>query len=268
MSGPDQTHGDLPTASPADESNVLRQAEATYRNFVLSELEGDVKTGLALGFSRTFAIPEIARLLMSTGRLTGHTRARTKATGELMYDIFRHGLDSRHGKATVAALRRLHSPWDISNDAYRYVLACFDLAPMEWCATYGRRAPTDAERAASHTLYLALADRLDVQDVPPTWPTFQRWMRAYEHTHFTPTPEARQLWQATRGMFADRIPATLRPIAEAAADSLLDQPLRHALGVRRPPAPIRHLTHAALVLHARRIPCLERIKHPERPGVR
>ncbi|MBU3870197.1 hypothetical protein KN815_40980 [Streptomyces sp. 4503] len=45
----------------------------------------DLKMGLNLGFCRTFAVPEIARVLTATGRMTRHTRVRAKPTGELMY---------------------------------------------------------------------------------------------------------------------------------------------------------------------------------------
>ncbi|WP_086015833.1 oxygenase MpaB family protein [Streptomyces himastatinicus] len=226
--------------------SALHEAEETYRRMAYDTFARDLKMGFNLGFCRTFAVPEIARVLASTGRMTQHTRVRAKATGAMMYGLFEHGLDSERGAETIAALGKLHAPFAIGDDAFRYVLACFDLAPMRWCAAHAWRAPTDAERAASHTLYLGLAERLGISEVPATWREFETWTQAYERAHFATTPEGRELWQATRGMLADRVPGVLGPLAGAAADSLLDDLARDAFGAPRPPALVRGATRAAL----------------------
>ncbi|MEU1804519.1 oxygenase MpaB family protein [Streptomyces sp. NPDC019937] len=226
--------------------SALREAEETYRRMAYDTFAGDLKMGFNLGFCRTFAVPEIARVLAATGRMTQHTRVRAKATGAMMYGLFEYGLDSERGAETIAALERLHAPYAIGDDAFRYVLACFDLAPMSWCAAHAWRAPTDAERTASHTFYLGLADRMGIPEVPATWQEFESWMRTYERAHFAATPQGRELWRATRGMLADRVPRVLGPLAGAAADSLFDDRARDAFGARRPPALVRAATRAAL----------------------
>ncbi|MFI0773733.1 oxygenase MpaB family protein [Streptomyces sp. NPDC021212] len=157
----------------------LREAEETYRRMAYDTVAQDLKMGLNLGFCRTFAVPEIARVA-----------------------LFEYGLDSEQGAETIAALDRLHAPFAIGDDAFRYVLACFDLAPMRWCAAHAWRAPTDAERTASHTLHLGLADRMGIPEVPATWREFETGMRAYERAHFAVTPEGRALraraWRGRR----------------------------------------------------------------------
>ena len=73
-----------------------------------------------------------------------------------------------------------------------------------------------------------------------------------ESRHFAPCAEGQALWQsASRGLLAARLPAPLAPLAPALAASLLDQPLRTALNVRRPPAPVRALVSYALRARAR-----------------
>ncbi|MEV6127744.1 oxygenase MpaB family protein [Streptomyces violaceusniger] len=245
---------------------ALRRAEEIYRRVAFDTFAQDLKMGLNLGFCRTFAVPEIARVLTATGRMTRHTRARAKATGELMYRMFRHGLDGEEGERTVTALKCLHAPWAISDDAYRYVLACFDLAPMRWCAAYAWRAPTDAERDASHTFYLALAERMGIPDVPPDRREFEAWTEDFERAHFTFTPEAHALWAATRDLLAGRVPGVLGPLAGSAADSLLDEGLRRALGVGRPAMPVRAATHTALRLRAATGRARRRIRGSHRPA--
>ncbi|MEV8020385.1 oxygenase MpaB family protein [Streptomyces sp. NPDC086554] len=239
--------------SAFDGQAALSRAEAIYRDVAFTEFSEDLAFGLNIGFYRTFAVPEIAQLLASTGRMTGQTELRAKATGQMMYQLFRHGLDSEQGSETVAALNRIHFRWSISNDAFLYVLACFDVAPMRWCDAYAWRSSTPAEKDASHILYLGLARRMGIRHVPPTWGEFAHWMDRYEQSRFAATPEAAELWGATRGLLANRFPAALGPLVRTAADALLDEPLRHACGASRAPAAIRSLVSSGMRLRARRV---------------
>ncbi|MEV0318144.1 oxygenase MpaB family protein [Streptomyces sp. NPDC050658] len=232
---------------------ALARAEATYRHLAFTDFSEDLAFGLNIGFYRTFAIPEIAQVLASTGRMTGQTELRAKATGQMMYRLFRHGLDSDQGAQTVTALNHIHSRWTLTNDTFRYVLACFDIAPMRWCDTYAWRPTTAAEKAASHLFYRGLAERMGIREVPPTWGEFADWTDHFEHSQFTATPEAAALWQATRGLLANRFPTALGPLVRTAADTLLDEPLRKACGARKAPAPVRSLVSTSMKLRAKRV---------------
>lgn len=232
---------------------TLSRAESVYRRLAFNDFSEDLAFGLNIGFYRSFAVPEIAQLLVSTRKMTGQTELRAKATGQMMYRLFRDGLDSELGTQTVAALNRIHARWPITNDEFLYVLACFDVAPMRWCDTYAWRPTTAKEKDASHVFYLALADRMGIQKVPPTWDGFAAWMDRYEQSRFCHTAEAAELWAATRGILTNRFPTVLGPLVRAAADALLDEPLRCAFGARRPPALVRALAAGGMRLRARRI---------------
>ncbi|MFD7663721.1 oxygenase MpaB family protein [Streptomyces sp. NPDC059788] len=231
----------------------LERAEAVYRHLVRHELSEDLAFGLNIGFYRTFAVPEIAGLLASTGKMTGRAEVRAKTTGLMMHQLFAAGLDSPRGAETIVALNRVHSRWQIGDDAFRYVLSCFDVAPMRWCDRYAWRATTGAEKAASHAFYLGLADRMGIREVPATWDAFADWTDRYEQRQFAATPASAELWAATRGMLIRRFfPPALGPVVRTAADVFLDEPLRHAVGARRPSAPVRALVLGAMRLRARR----------------
>ncbi|MFH8349533.1 oxygenase MpaB family protein [Streptomyces sp. NPDC018045] len=229
------------------------EAEAVYRRLVRHDLSEDLAFGLNIGFYRTFAVPQIAELLVATGKMTGQAEVRAKTTGLMMHQLFAAGLDSPRGAETVAALQRIHSRWQIGDDAFRYVLSCFDIAPMRWCDTYAWRATTAAEKAASHTFYRGLADRMGIPGVPATWDAFAGWTDRFERRQFAATAASATLWAATRGMLIRRFfPAPLGPFVRTAADALLDEPLRRAVGARRPSAPVRALVEGGMRLRARR----------------
>ncbi|UGQ11668.1 DUF2236 domain-containing protein [Yinghuangia sp. ASG 101] len=231
----------------------MRRAEATYRHLAFVEFGEDLVFGLNLGFYRTFAVPEIARVLASTGRMTREAPLRAKATGKAMFGLFRDGLDSDAAAEAVDALNRIHARWPIDNDAFLYVLACFDVAPMRWCDKYAWRPTTPDEKSASHVFHRRLAARMGIVDVPATWDGFARWMDDFERRRFAPTDEAAELWRATQGILAHRFPPRLAPLVRVAVDTFLDDPLRRALGVRRAPAPVRALASGGMRLRAYRI---------------
>ncbi|MFF3753499.1 oxygenase MpaB family protein [Streptomyces sp. NPDC002018] len=231
-----------------------RGAHRAYARLVLETMPEESRVGLALGFIRTFGVPEIARVLYGTGRVTGEPRARAKATGVAMFTLIGKGLDSPEGRRTVEGLRRVHDRPDITPELMHYVLACFIVCPLRFIDDHGHRAVTDAEREAAYAFRLALSDALGLPEPPGAeGPAgVERWMRGYESRRFAPTEEGRALWNAaSRGLLASRLPAPLAALAPAVAASLLDDPLREALRVRRPPAPVRALVTRALRTRAR-----------------
>lgn len=230
-----------------------RGAHHAYARLVLETMPEESRVGLTLGFVRTFGIPDIARVLYGTGRMTGEPRGRAKATGVAMFALIGQGVDSAEGRRIVDGLRRVHDRPDITPELMRYVLACFTVCPLRFIDAHGHRAVTDEERDAAYTFHRSLADALGLPEPPDgRLATVDGWMSAYESRHFAPSEAGRALWEATSaGLLAARLPAPLARLAPAVAASLLDQPLRTALGVRRAAAPVRVLVTRALRIRAR-----------------
>ncbi|WP_212914225.1 oxygenase MpaB family protein [Streptomyces sp. TS71-3] len=235
----------------------MRVAHGAYARLVLETMPEESRVGLTLGFVRTFGIADIARVLHGTGRMTGDPRGRAKATGVAMFALIGQGLDSAEGRKIVEGLRRVHDRPGITPELMHYVLACFTICPLRFIDRHGHRPVTDAERDAALTFHLSLSKALGLPEPPGGHTTVplagvESWMRDYESRHFAPSAEGQALWQSTsRGLLAARLPAPLAPLAPALAASLLDQPLRTALNVRRPPAPVRALVTYALRFRAR-----------------
>ncbi|WP_411115028.1 oxygenase MpaB family protein [Streptomyces sp. 029-5] len=269
-----------------------RGAYRAYARLVLETMPEESRVGLTLGFVRTFGIPDIARVLAATGRMTNEPRGRAKATGVAMFTLIGKGLDSEDGRRVVDGLRRVHDRPGITPELMHYVLACFTVCPLRFIDAHGHRAVTEAERDAAYLFHLSLADALDMPELSSLdgelageatggatggvaggatggatgdaaggvagagadgLAGVERWMRDYETRHFAPTDAGRALWAATsKGLLAARLPAPLAPLASVFAASLLDRPLREALTVRRPPAPVRALVTYALRARARR----------------
>ncbi|MFJ1702128.1 oxygenase MpaB family protein [Kitasatospora sp. NPDC088346] len=237
-------------------------ARDAYARLVLETMPEESRVGLTLGFVRTFAVPGIAAVLHGTGRMTGAPKARGKATGAAIFALIGHGPDSPQGRRVVAELRRVHDRPGITPELMHYVLACFTVCPLRFVDAHGPRPVTAAEREAAYAFHRQLADALGLPGTPgptaaadaagtPGLPALEAWMAEFERRSFAPSEAGRALWQATGGLLASRLPGPLARLAPAVAASLLDEPLRTAFGVRRPPAPVRALVGGALRLRAR-----------------
>ncbi len=224
-----------------------------YARLVLETMPQLSRIGLTLGFVRTFGVPEIAGVLHGTGRMTSAAKARAKATGVAMFALIGHGPGSAAARPVVAGLRRVHDRPDITPELMHYVLACFTVCPLRFIDAYGPRAVSAAEREAAYGFHRELARALELSAPPAAdLAGLEQWMRAFEDRRFAPSPAGRALWTATRGLLAARLPGPLAPLAPLLAATLLDPPLRTALAVRRPPAPVPALVAAVLRRRARR----------------
>lgn len=233
-----------------------RGAHRAFAQLVLETMPEESRVGLTLGFVRTFGIPDIARVLHRTGRMTAEPRHRAKATGVAMFALIGQGVDSEEGRRIVDGLRRVHDRPGITPELMHYVLACFTVCPLRFIDSHGHRPATAAERDSAYAFHRSLSDALGMPDLPGLpgagLDDVESWMRDYENRHFAPSEAGRALWAATsKGLLAARLPAPLARLAPAVGASLLDPPLRTALGVRRPAAPVRALVACALRARAR-----------------
>ncbi|MFD9053366.1 oxygenase MpaB family protein [Streptomyces zaomyceticus] len=205
-----------------------------FRHLAVSLFPNDVRLGLNLGLFRTFAIPQIAKTLASTGKMAQFPRARAKATGAMMYTLIRDGLDGPSGSDTIRALNRLHNGLSAQDHHFTYVLSAFCVTPMEWMQRNGVRGPSGNEKDSSYAFYADLARRMHMKNVPESYEALASWMTDYESHNFSTSPEGAELYMATRGLLSARLPSFLRVFGPRFTDALLDPSLRKALGVEDP----------------------------------
>jgi hypothetical protein len=224
-----------------------RDYQEIYRTMVLLDFGGwDSLMGLQLAFYRTYGVPSISRLLEEAGELIGRPRKRAIDTALLMLELVDHGFSHPRGQQVVRRLVGIHRRYQITNDDYLYVLGTLVFVPTRWLERYGWRPICGRERTATYLFYRELGHRMGIGDIPPSYEAFEGWFDAFERAHFGATSASRRLWQASRELLVGRFPAPLGPVAGALADALLDDRLRQAVGIGRPPWPIRTVLHLAL----------------------
>ncbi len=224
---------------------------AIFRLTALTEFPWDVKMGLSMAFCRVFGVPSIAALLESTGEITQRTRKRAEDTRLLIYEMIDHGFDHPRGRAAMRRLNGLHHQFTISNDDYLYVLGTFIFMPVRWLDKYGWRPLCCHERRAAYVFYRELGRRMNVSQIPPSYPEFETWFDDYERREFSRTADGVRLMQATHQVLVNRFPRVLSGVAGAFVAGSLDEPLREAVGVNGPPAAVQAALHATLLARAR-----------------
>jgi ER-bound oxygenase mpaB/B'/Rubber oxygenase, catalytic domain len=230
---------------------------AIYRHIVLREFWPEARMGLNLAFYRTYAVPTIAKVLLDTGELTGRPLKRAYDTGLIMYELIYNGIDHPRGRKVLASLNRMHRAHDISQADYRYVLGALVFVPTRWIDRFGPRPLCQAEREATFEFYRRVGAAMHIEDIPTTVAAFEAEFDEFERVNFAFDPAANTLIQATKDLMVRRLPAVLRRAGwarramAAATDTLLDPPLRTALGVPDPPRALEITVHGLLRLKGR-----------------
>lgn len=226
----------------------VADCHAIYRATTLYEFPFEARIGLLLAFWRTFAIPSIAQLLVTTGETTERTARRTDDTGILMYELIDHGLDHPRGRTATRRLNQIHRRYSISNDDYRYVLGTFIVTGPRFVERHGWRPLHDVERQATYHFYAELGRRMNIRDIPTSLDAYTTFFDDYEARHLAHTPAAEHLMTATRGLFGAMLPRPLAPAAPALLSALLDEPLRRATATPPPSRSARTTLTTALAI--------------------
>jgi hypothetical protein len=224
--------------------------EAIYR-ISGEEFGWETRRALELAILHTFAAPEIAAVLDSTGKFTSRGKERYHDTIKLLRKAGCDGLDSPRGHQAIRAIRQIHGRFPINDDEMRYVLATFVVIPVRWIRRYGWRTLTPAEIDATARYYSRLGTLMGITDVPAGYQAFAAVLDEYERRHHAPTPAGQRLTAATIGVLASGLGRLPRPAGRWCIRAALTQPLRASLGLPAS-SPLATLTvHAVLRTRAR-----------------
>ncbi|WP_245953413.1 oxygenase MpaB family protein [Arthrobacter silvisoli] len=208
--------------------------ETTFRQMALFDLAADMELGFFLSYYRNFAIPGIAATLHKNDEIQQRPMKRSYDTAIVIYELISCGLDSQRGKEMIALLNRVHRNVPGSKDDFLYVLLTLLVVPTRWIQHHAWRQATEAELAAASRFFTELGARMNITNVPTTYPEAEDFFDRYEAEHVAPSAEGQHLMDATVQVFQSRLPLPLRPLAKQIISTMLDDgQLTHALGLPR-----------------------------------
>ncbi|KAI0175858.1 hypothetical protein GGR52DRAFT_538475 [Hypoxylon sp. FL1284] len=205
---------------------------------------------------KSYGIPSISRLLVSTGQFVDDdglktTSKRAADTSVLLCNMVIGRPSSTRATEAVARTNYLHSAYRrsgrISDDDMLYTLSLFVLEGIRWTERYGWRHLTDMERCALATFWKTLGEDLGVSyhQLPSdgSWADglawleeLDDWSRRYEAENMLPSDDNATLASATMDMLLYKLPHAIKPLGFNFASILLDSRLREAMKIPHPPA--------------------------------
>lgn len=124
------------------------------------------RKSLEFGLFRSYAIPQISRVLQKGGQFACGAAKRYDDTVILVEEMIHYHVDGDRASLALRRLNFLHSHYPIDNAEYLYVLAVFFLTPIEWSSIYGYREWTELEKAAYYTTWHDIGTRMGIHDIP------------------------------------------------------------------------------------------------------
>lgn len=251
-----------------DPSNYHRLTADQAQNVLqdLVEMEFPKLMGFSIVFAlfKTYGIPSISSLLISTGELSGQETAskRTADTGVLILEFCLNKPSSQRSTEAIARMNYLHSRYlkagKITNDDMLYTLSVFALEPMRWVNKYEWRRMSDFELHASGTFWKSIGDKMEIDfaALPShgrAWSTGYHWLREieawselYERDHMLPARTNERLALAHLDLIFLNLPKELNTVGKHLVSSLVGERLRKAMLLPQPSWLLDWSLHAVL----------------------
>lgn len=229
----------------------VRDTDEIFRLVTRYEFPWEYVQGTSVAFLRDFAVPSISALLDRTGEFEHRGQKRYDDTILLGYEATVDTLESPRGRDAVRHLNRIHRRHAIPHDEFVYVLATTLVGPKRFIDAYGRRPLHPHEVEAMTRVTRRFGALMGLKDLPTTYAGFSDLLDAYESAHFHHAPQNRRLAEASIGIVTAWYPRPVRRAVRRVAITLLDEPLREALGLPRQPVWLSAAVRRALRARAR-----------------
>ena len=144
--------------------------------------------------------------------MLGRPAKRGYDTGLVMYELISHGFNHPRGREMVRLLNRVHRPWPILDEDYRYVIAAFTVVPIRWIERRGWRPLLPAEREASAAFYRELGRRMNIPDLPQDYAEAENLLDTYENAYMAPSDAGRRLMDTTQRFIARKLPTWMQRV--------------------------------------------------------
>ncbi|KAI9815243.1 MAG: hypothetical protein M1827_002723 [Pycnora praestabilis] len=215
----------------------------------LTELEFPKFMGFSIIFAlfKTYGIPSVSSLLVSTGQLANPETAsrRTADTGVLLLEFALNKPSSERTIQAISRMNYLHSRYQksgkITNADMLYTLSLFALEPSRWVDKYEWRSMTELELCASGTFWKAMGDAMLIPyDVLPSckigWEDGLDWLKEvedwslrYEAASMLPAPSNNQLAGSHVEVLFLNLPSGLMEAGKQIMAIFLGERLRKAM---------------------------------------
>jgi hypothetical protein len=205
---------------------------------------------LEFGLFKTYSIPSISSILMSTHEMEKNMSKRYDDTDLLIREFTEHEPSHLRSQLAIQRLNFLHSHYPISNSDYLYTLTVFMIEPILWINRFGYREVHSLEKESIYLVWCDIGRKMGIQHLPYSWDQACSWMNEYETTRMRFHPSNQIIANATVDLFLSILPAFLRPVGSSVILAFCSPALREAMGFGDPPCGLFAFISIAMSLQA------------------
>lgn len=230
------------------EPKNAKEAQVIVKNVAYHDFPFIGVKALEFGLFRTYAIPSISKILVSTRELTEHCAQRYDDTDLIVREFMEQSVDTWRATLAIRRLNALHGKYNISNEDYLYVLAIFAVVPYRWIDMYGYRPAHRMEKLASYVFWNEVGSKMGIKDIPNSYEDLELFMDDFENKNMRFHPNNAHLAIATLELLLSPLPSFMHPIGRAVVYAMCDSPLRTAMGFPDPLIGLPEFLHGSLVM--------------------
>ena len=213
------------------------------------EFPWDNTRALELALFRTFAVSSISAILYKTREFEKRTQKRYDDTDLILSEILENGIDSERARAAIEKMNFIHSHFNISDDDYLYVLSTFVFEPERWINKYGYRKLTENELKSSFKVWQELGALMGIKNIPATKAELERFNIEYERKNFVAAESNKAIALYTENLFLSwMLPKPLYGFGRPFLHAIMDEPLLHAVGFRKPNWVVQKMVDTSMAL--------------------
>ncbi|KAI9307150.1 hypothetical protein BJ944DRAFT_198105 [Cunninghamella echinulata] len=239
-----------------DPNTVLNDHDAAieiYSHIFRREFPELARTSLEFALFKTFVIPSVSKLLVSTGEFANSCTRRAEDTELILSEIIdaypriqnhlaegnkvteKDIVQQNHrAKLSVERLNQIHGKYPIRNGDYLYTLALFLSEPVRWINSYEWRKLDIREINAIFRVWHDIGVDMKIQDVPNTKEELLKFKEEYEVKEIKYSPSNWKCAVPTIEHLLTRLPRFVGPLVYKFVPCFLEKRDIDAFGIDHP----------------------------------
>ena len=217
-----------------DRLEDLLTASSIYQRLVNFEFPFIGTKALEFGLFKTYAIPSISKILVSTGELTERVEKRYDDTDLLVREFSSNYPHNWRAELAIRRLNALHGKYPISNIDYLYVLTIFAVEPIRWIDKYGFRRSHPIEKQCSFWVWRDIGEKMGIKAIPNSYENMELYLQYYEEKYMKYNKTNSQVADATIQLLLSKLPKFLHSFGHYIVYAMCDERLRKAMDFPKP----------------------------------
>ncbi len=211
--------------------DALKDHEEIVKWMVVDTWKFDLVRATEIALLKTFAFPEISKILVDSGEFLSRSQKRYDDTDLLLSLFIENGYSSAPGMKAIQKINRMHAAHPITNHQMLYVLSTFVVEPIVWINQYGWRQMDEKERQSLFYFWIEVGKRMGIKDLFLSLDEMLAYHESYEKERMIYSVNNAKLFQGMTPFIAGMMPFPVGYLTQWALPAIMSSRLCRAFGV-------------------------------------